>query len=131
MLVNGLYLRRTRAGLCTAQKYQILSTHWRRRRYDERAVSSRLLSTTRSFREDIRPSGSRRQDAQPDSNGKSPEAGAEVPPESATRPSPAKPAKPQDDPLLGGQLVSNKEQRKADWAIMKEMTRYLWPKVPI
>lgn len=25
--------------------------------------------------------------------------------------------------------VSNKEQRKADWAIMKEMTKYLWPQV--
>lgn len=25
--------------------------------------------------------------------------------------------------------MSNKEQRKADWAIMKEMTKYLWPKV--
>ncbi|KAF2195123.1 P-loop containing nucleoside triphosphate hydrolase protein [Zopfia rhizophila CBS 207.26] len=38
----------------------------------------------------------------------------------------AKPAKP--DALLAEQLVSNKEQRKADWAIMKEMSRYLWPK---
>ena len=33
------------------------------------------------------------------------------------------------DPLLSEHIVSNKEQRKADWAIMKEMTRYLWPKV--
>lgn len=33
------------------------------------------------------------------------------------------------DPLLSEQTVSNKEQRKADWAIMKEMSRYLWPKV--
>ncbi|KAF2876621.1 P-loop containing nucleoside triphosphate hydrolase protein [Massariosphaeria phaeospora] len=32
------------------------------------------------------------------------------------------------DPLLAEQTVSNKEQRKADWAIMKEMSRYLWPK---
>ncbi|KAF2495630.1 P-loop containing nucleoside triphosphate hydrolase protein [Lophium mytilinum] len=32
------------------------------------------------------------------------------------------------DPLLAEQVVSNKEQRKADWAIMKEMSRYLWPK---
>ena len=24
--------------------------------------------------------------------------------------------------------MTNKEQRKADWAIMKEMSRYLWPK---
>lgn len=34
-----------------------------------------------------------------------------------------------NDPLLAEKTVSNKEQRKADWAIMKEMTRYLWPKV--
>ena len=30
--------------------------------------------------------------------------------------------------LLSEGLVSNAEQRKADWAIMKEMTQYLWPK---
>lgn len=33
------------------------------------------------------------------------------------------------DSLLLEQTVSNQEQRKADWAIMKEMARYLWPKV--
>jgi ATP-binding cassette, subfamily B (MDR/TAP), member 7 len=33
------------------------------------------------------------------------------------------------DDLLTTPTVSNKEQRKADWAIMKEMARYLWPKV--
>ena len=33
------------------------------------------------------------------------------------------------DALLSEQVISNKEQRKADWAIMKEMSRYLWPKV--
>jgi ATP-binding cassette subfamily B (MDR/TAP) protein 7 len=32
------------------------------------------------------------------------------------------------DPLLAEQTVSNKEQRKADWAILKEMSQYLWPK---
>ena len=36
---------------------------------------------------------------------------------------------PQTDNLLGEQKVSNKEQRKADWAILKEMAKYLWPKV--
>ena len=34
----------------------------------------------------------------------------------------------QNDPLLAEQTVSNKEQRKADWAIIKEMSKYLWPK---
>ena len=32
------------------------------------------------------------------------------------------------DNLLGEPTLSNKEQRKADWAIMKEMSQYLWPK---
>ncbi|KAH0542076.1 Iron-sulfur clusters transporter atm1, mitochondrial [Glutinoglossum americanum] len=31
--------------------------------------------------------------------------------------------------LLSEDKLTNKEQRKADWAIMKEMARYLWPKV--
>lgn len=34
-----------------------------------------------------------------------------------------------EDRLLAEQHTSNKEQRKADWAITKEMSRYLWPKV--
>ncbi|KAK4497826.1 hypothetical protein PRZ48_010480 [Zasmidium cellare] len=39
-------------------------------------------------------------------------------------------AKPEtkNDPLLAEQMVSNKEQRKADWAIIKDMSHYLWPK---
>jgi ATP-binding cassette subfamily B (MDR/TAP) protein 7 len=42
---------------------------------------------------------------------------------------PAKPKLPATaDPLLAEQVLTNKEQRKADWAIMKEMSRYLWPK---
>lgn len=36
---------------------------------------------------------------------------------------------PKTDPPITEHTVSNKEQRKADWAIMKEMTTYLWPKV--
>lgn len=40
-----------------------------------------------------------------------------------------KPAEPsKNDPLLAEQTVSNKEQRKADWAIIKDMAQYLWPK---
>lgn len=33
------------------------------------------------------------------------------------------------DPLLGAQNVSNAAQRKADWAILKDMVHYIWPKV--
>ena len=36
---------------------------------------------------------------------------------------------PKTDALLAEQTVSNKEQRKADWAILKEMAKYIWPKV--
>ncbi|KAL8785929.1 MAG: hypothetical protein Q9213_003078 [Squamulea squamosa] len=35
---------------------------------------------------------------------------------------------PNTDGLLSEQTLSNKEQRKADWAIIKEMVQYLWPK---
>lgn len=31
--------------------------------------------------------------------------------------------------LLSETMVGKQEQRKADWAIMKEMAKYLWPKV--
>lgn len=31
--------------------------------------------------------------------------------------------------LLNDTKVVNKEQRKVDWVIMKEMAKYLWPKV--
>ncbi len=53
-----------------------------------------------------------------------------VMPEAVLRPSDARSHTGlKTDPLLSEQTVSNKEQRKADWAIMKEMSRYLWPKV--
>lgn len=38
---------------------------------------------------------------------------------------------PTNDDFLAGRTISNKEQRKADWTIMKEMSRYLWPKVTL
>lgn len=40
------------------------------------------------------------------------------------------PSKPQtkSDPLLAEQTVSNKEQRQADWAIIRNMVQYIWPK---
>jgi len=53
-------------------------------------------------------------------------AAASVPPtaERNATPSPA----PKRDSLLAEQALSNKEQRKADWAIIREMSHYLWPK---
>ena len=55
------------------------------------------------------------------------EGAASIKPESVQKPEPSKSNPPQNGDLLGEQTVSNKEQRKADWAIMKEMSRYLWP----
>lgn len=51
-------------------------------------------------------------------------------PESAQKPQPSSRNAiiPTDVNLEGGKAVSNKEQRKVDFAIMKEMVRYLWPK---
>lgn len=40
---------------------------------------------------------------------------------------PKKPSPTNNDPLAVADKTAT-EQRKADWAIMKEMTRYLWPK---
>ena len=51
-----------------------------------------------------------------------------VKPESVQKPPSVTANLQQNDTLLAEQTVSNKEQRKADWAIMKEMSRYLWPK---
>jgi len=39
----------------------------------------------------------------------------------------AKSAKNAD--LLAEKTITDKEQRKVDWAIIKEMAKYLWPKV--
>lgn len=38
-------------------------------------------------------------------------------------------AKSTKNDLLSEKTVGDKEQRKADWAIIKEMAKYLWPKV--
>jgi len=40
-----------------------------------------------------------------------------------------KPTAQSQDALLSEKNVSTTEQRKADWAIIKEMSQYLWPKV--
>ncbi|KAH8661442.1 iron ABC-transporter-like protein [Tricladium varicosporioides] len=48
-------------------------------------------------------------------------------PVTARRPLPGTPTNARVDPLALGEKT-NQEQRKADWAIMKEMAKYLWPK---
>lgn len=58
------------------------------------------------------------------------EASESITPESLERAkTPAKPVVTEKkDALLAEQTVSNKEQRKVDLAILKEMAKYLWPK---
>ena len=51
-----------------------------------------------------------------------------VKPESTEKAQPAEPEPTQKDALLSEQTKSNKEQRKADWRIIKDMSQYLWPK---
>lgn len=59
-----------------------------------------------------------------------PEQSESIKPESYQEPSKAKPPEaPKTDALLAEQTVSNKEQRRADWIIIKEMAKYIWPKV--
>ena len=59
-----------------------------------------------------------------------PEQSESIKPESYQEPSKAKPVEaPKTDALLAEQTVSNKEQRRADWIIIKEMAKYIWPKV--
>ncbi|KAF2152591.1 iron-sulfur clusters transporter-like protein atm1 [Myriangium duriaei CBS 260.36] len=49
-----------------------------------------------------------------------------VKPETVQKEKPPAPAK--QNALLSEKTVSNTEQRKADWAIIKDMAKYLWPK---
>ncbi|KAK3674514.1 Iron-sulfur clusters transporter atm1, mitochondrial [Recurvomyces mirabilis] len=48
-------------------------------------------------------------------------------PESVEKDKPAEPT-PAVDPLLAEATKSKKEQRNADWRIIKDMSQYLWPK---
>jgi len=54
------------------------------------------------------------------------EAAESIEPETVQTEKPIGPSK--QESLLSEQSVTNKEQRKADWAIIKDMAKYLWPK---
>lgn len=99
-------LRPARSNICQAHRRQILY---------------RAFATTPRHRKDQPRIGTIERTLQ--SKTDIPES---VKPETVQRAKPA--ASTKEDPLLAEQTVSNKEQRKADWAIIKEMTRYLWPK---
>ncbi|KAF1838152.1 iron-sulfur clusters transporter atm1, mitochondrial precursor [Decorospora gaudefroyi] len=57
-----------------------------------------------------------------------PGAKADPMPQQQQRVSTSKEQQRKADPLLQERVLTTQQQRKADWAIMKEMSRYLWPK---
>ncbi|KAI9877243.1 MAG: Iron-sulfur clusters transporter atm1, mitochondrial [Pleopsidium flavum] len=97
-------------------------SRWRYSSPSERS-NIRVLTTTSWLRKEEPP----QHKAQPQYPRKI-DVAESVKPESVQKPPAAKRDEPKTDALLTEQTVSNKEQRKADWAIMKEMARYLWPK---
>lgn len=85
---------------------------------------TRVFTTTRVFRKDeARERTVQHETVRKDSKSELVEG---IKPETVQKETAATPAKP--DSLLSEQTVSNKEQRQADWAIIKDMVQYLWPK---
>lgn len=102
--------------------------HPRHPRWAQPGIGLRVFTCTSRLLKDI-PKGSALQSqalrtprAADDIPGAIPESAKKAPP--AT---PATPATPRKD-VLALDDKTNKEQRKADWAIIKEMSQYLWPK---
>ena len=91
-----------------------------------RFLPLRHLTYTRHLRQNDSPNRQRAQGGVPIRS----EQSESIKPESFQEPTKAKPAEaPKTDALLAEQTVSNKEQRRADWIIIKEMVKYIWPKV--
>ena len=91
-----------------------------------RFLPLRHLSYTNHFRQN---DGSRQQKAQGEVHPHL-EQSKNIKPESYQEPYKQKSAEaPNTDALLAEQTVSNKEQRRSDWIIIKEMAKYIWPKV--
>jgi ATP-binding cassette subfamily B (MDR/TAP) protein 7 len=116
MIVRSLY----RASCLTARGPSRPLLLWVRPRLESRdfANSSRFSKDARKER--VIASLAQRQ----------PRAADNIPgmkPETIAKPAPPVPNLGRKDPLALADKT-NKEQRKADWAIMKEMAQYLWPK---
>ncbi|KAK5169049.1 Iron-sulfur clusters transporter atm1, mitochondrial [Saxophila tyrrhenica] len=117
MLASRLCLKAaTRPSLASSLSIRpVAATSWR---------TKRVFATTPQHRkEDV----ARVQTIQKESHARQP-AEESVKPETVKKEQNAEPAPAKTDPLLAEQTVSNKEQRKADWAIIKDMSQYLWPK---
>jgi hypothetical protein len=124
-MLSRSILRNTQFPRCTWQtsSHVLLSRGNSFRRLQSPIV--RIFATTPRHRKDAT------RIPQPQSTtGPKPEEPESVKPESLQTPKQATPAVGnKQDVLLAEKTVSNAEQRKADWAILKEMTQYLWPKV--
>ncbi|TGO46178.1 hypothetical protein BOTNAR_0607g00020 [Botryotinia narcissicola] len=94
-------------------------------RWAQPGVGLRVFTSTNRRLKDI-PKGSAIQ-SQSLRNAKSADDISESTPETAKKAPLAIPTTARKDPLALDNKT-NKEQRKADWAIIKEMSQYLWPK---
>ncbi|KUJ14760.1 iron ABC-transporter-like protein [Mollisia scopiformis] len=113
MILRGLH----RAS-CSTARASVLSKRW-----NKAGLSIRVFTSSSRHWKDSKPTIIQSQ-ARPQ-----PKSADDLPgvvPETAKKPG-AVPPKPRIDPLDLDDKT-NKEQRKADWAILKEMSKYLWPK---
>lgn len=121
MLSRTLFLGRAGAGhsalLCSRPRYQ-LQQPWPQRQASSPIV--RVLNTTSSWRESTKSS------IPPPKTSPTPTEPPSSHVETAATKAP-KATKPAVDPLAPIDKTTQ-EQRKADWAIIKEMSQYLWPK---
>lgn len=109
---------------CSTAAYSIRRAHLKQSLSDRSTFYIRAFSKVAASRKnepDIAPNTSKSASIV---EGPKPES-LKIPTGAATTPANAQ------DVFLKEKVVSTAEQRKADWAIMKEMTRYLWPKVNI
>ena len=114
--------------LCTraaAQPYIIYSVHTIGLQASRQAIwgSRRVFASTPRHRKD----DARIRTVQAEQQAKQP-ATESTESQSMPRETPAEPKAPKHDQLLSEQTRSNKEQRKADWRIIKDMSHYIWPK---
>ncbi|KFY02086.1 hypothetical protein V490_00652 [Pseudogymnoascus sp. VKM F-3557] len=118
MIIRGLH-----RATCSIARAELRQRPWPR----PEALSKRVFTHTSRVFKDGPTTTSK---TQPTPDGKQPPRATPQPsakPDAASKPlSPNTPAKRKDPLALEDK--SNKEQRKADWAIIKEMSQYLWPK---
>lgn len=112
---------------CVAARSSPRNQPWRARiEIANRACTRIFTSTSRALKDDSRQQSRLKTELQRQPSIPVEESVGKTP-ETVRRAAPAEPATARKDPLVLEQKT-NQEQRNADWAIMKEMVRYLWPK---